>query len=203
MLETGAAMFLLIPNPDNARILHAGKVIESSREGFVAEFEQSIAPPVGSDVNAYAETRGKFFQQGAVVVEIRQALPRSVIVFSRAGEPVSAEQRQLYRVCVVTSDIFARIGDERNCSVVDVSPAGFAALTTKEHRIGSLLQVSLRAEEHAFSAKARLQTIKNTPDGRFRCGFLVPQSNAAARKTLQQLSTAAQRRQLRRLAGVA
>ena len=52
------------------KVLHPGKVLQSDPKTFVAEFEEPIAPAVGSDVNAYGAVNNRFFQQGAVVTEL-------------------------------------------------------------------------------------------------------------------------------------
>ncbi|MGA2583592.1 MAG: PilZ domain-containing protein [Tepidisphaeraceae bacterium] len=202
MLAVGKSMFLLIPSPSKTKFLHPGKVIESDCTRFAAEFEDAIAPEVGSDVNAFCEVNGQFYQQGAIVREIRAGLP-VVIAFGRNGEVVSAENRQTYRVNVAASDISAAVGRESACAVLDVSPEGFAAVTSKKVSLGSIVPIKLHGEGHALEAPARVQTMRERPDGKFRYGFLVPRNNVLARKSLQQLSAAMQRLQLKRIRGAA
>ena len=203
MLAAGTDMFLLIPDDSNGRILHPGKVIESDATSFVAQFDTAISPAPASDVNAYGEVRGKFFQQGAKVVEIRQAEPKAVIVFSRFGDPASAENRQTFRVSVVSANIIAKVGKEKNCPVVDVSPEGFGTITKAPFKVGMLVPVEFQHGGHVVSAPARVQTVKPRPDGKFRYGFLAPDKKSEARHSLQQITSIMQRLQLRRLAGAA
>ncbi|HEX4054591.1 MAG TPA: PilZ domain-containing protein [Tepidisphaeraceae bacterium] len=202
MLAVGNAVFLLIPCPSKRRILHPGIVIESDSTSFVAEFEYPVAPAVDSDVNAYCEVNGKFFQQGARATEIRTG-PSCVIVFRRTSEPVSAESRQTYRVSLVAADFIARVGKETQCQVLDISPEGFSAITSKKLDLGSVVQIKVSGEDQTFEAPARVQTVHERSDGKFRYGFLVARKNIAARKTMQLLSVTMQRLQLKRLRGVA
>src|SRR5580658_7505144 len=139
MLAVGNAVHLLIPSTSKKRILHPGQVIESDPLRFVAKFDDPIAPPVDSDVNAFCEVNGKFFQQGAVVLEIRPG-QGNVIAFRRNGEPVSAESRQTYRVTVVSEGFTARLDKLRGCSVVDISPEGFAAVVADRLNLGSVMK---------------------------------------------------------------
>jgi hypothetical protein len=203
MLMAGADMFLLIPDRSNDRVLHRGRVIESNAELFVAEFEEQICPALDSDVNAYGEVRGKFFQQGAKVTETRIVGPRSVIVFARCGEVVSAENRQTFRVSTVNACITARVGKEKNCPVADVSPEGFSAVVGGELKVGSLVPVEFQYEGVVVNTPSRVQTAKIRPDGKVRYGFLAPDKNSPARKALQQITSSLQRAQLRRLSGAA
>jgi hypothetical protein len=203
MLNAGSVMYLWIPDESGERILHSGKVIESDAETFVAEFEEPLAPPVGADVNAYGEVNGKFHQQGAAVTAIRRPLPNPVIAFKRVGKPVSAENRGSYRVCVATWGIYARIGPEDKCLVVDVSPEGFGVITQEPCKLGALVEVSLSYEGETITGRARCQTARLRSDGRGRYGFLSLEENRDMRKTLERITAAVQRMQLRRLARVA
>ena len=200
MLLVGNAVFLLIPSPSKKRVLHPGIVIESDSTSFVGQFEDAITPPLESDVNAFCEVNGKFFQQGAAISELR---PGNVIAFRRMGEVVSAESRQTYRVSVASSDFVARIGKRSPCALIDISPEGFAAIVSDRLNLGSVVQVKLEAEGQTLDTPARVQTLKELPSGEFRYGFLVPQKNIAARKALQIISAQMQRLQLKRLRGAA
>ena len=202
MLLVGNPVFLLIPSPSKKRVLHPGIVIESDSTHFVGQFEDAISPPLDSDVNAFCEVNGKFFQQGAAVSELRPG-PGNVTAFHRVGEIVSAESRQTYRVSVASADFVARIGKRSPCAVIDISPEGFAAIVCDRLNLGSIVQVKLEAEGQTLDTPARIQTLKELPSGEFRYGFLVPQKNIAARKALQIISAQMQRLQLKRLRGAA
>ncbi len=202
MLAKGQSMFLLLPSPSKTKYLHPGTVIKSDRTSFTAIFEDAITPELGSDVIAFCETNRRFCQQGAIVREILLT-PQNAIVFERSGEIVSAESRESYRVSTAATDIIVGIGRETACQVLDVSNEGFAAVTASKLALGSVVHIKLHGEDHALETTARVQTLRERPDGKFRCGFLVPQSDAAARKTLQQLTSLMQRLQLKRIRGVA
>jgi hypothetical protein len=202
MLALGNAVHLLIPSTSKKRILHPGQVIESDPLRFVAKFDDPIAPPVDSDVNAFCEVNGKFFQQGAVVLEIRPG-QGNVIAFRRNGEPVSAESRQTYRVTVVSEGFTARLDKLRGCSVVDISPEGFAAVVADRLNLGSVMKIKLNCDDKTVESPARVQSVKDLPNGEFRHGFLVPRGNISARNELQKISADMQRLQLKRLRGAA
>jgi hypothetical protein len=203
MLMAGTDMFLLIPDRSNERVLHRGKVLESSAEAFVAQFEEQICPEVDSDVNAYGDVRGKFFQQGAKVTEIRIVSPQPVIAFTRCGDPVSAENRQTFRVSTIAAGITAKVGKEKNCAIVDISPEGFGAVVKGELKVGSLVPVEFQYQGNVVNTPSRVQTVKIRPDGSVRYGFLAPERHSPARKALQLITTSLQREQLRRLSGAA
>jgi hypothetical protein len=203
MLTSGNPMFLMIPNASNSKELHPGTVLVADGKSYEAEFEEAITLAEGADVNAYAEVRGKFFQQGAKVTAVREEGERKIYVFERVGEAVSAEQRQTYRVSSVTTGIVARIGKEERCPVVDVSPEGFGAIVTQRCEVGAMVTVLLRFWNEDLTATVRVQTCQARPDGKFRYGFLAPEKNSPARKALQKISATIQRAQLSRLSGAA
>jgi len=202
MLFVGNPVFLLIPSPSKKRILFPGAVIESCPTHFTGKFQDPIAPAVNSDVNAFCEVGGKFFQQGAVVTEIRPGL-ENVIVFRRNGEPVSAESRQTYRVSVISEGFTARVDKLRTCSVVDISSEGFAAIVTERLSLGSVVKIKLDCDGQTIESPARVQAVKDLPSGQFRYGLLIPRSNISARNALQKISAGMQRLQLKRLRGAA
>ncbi|CAN5555872.1 hypothetical protein BH10PLA1_BH10PLA1_19400 [soil metagenome] len=204
MLEVGTAMYLLLNSEGKERVLRLGKVVTSSPTAFSAEFGDSINCTVGNDMIVFAESRGRFFQQGVSVTQIQPAEQKIVIDFLRVGDLVSAEQRQTFRVSVVTKAMEATIDKETDCKVVDLSPEGFGAIVEKSLALGSLVPIAVSCDgKTKFTATARVQTIKILPDGSRRYGFLVPDKKSSARKAMQEISSTFQREQLRRLAGAA
>ena len=202
MLSVGNAVFLLIPSKSKKRILYPGQVIESDPIRFTGKFEDPITPAVDSDVNAFCEVNGKFFQQGAVVTEILP-IAGNVIAFRRNGEPVSAESRQTYRVSVVSEGFIAKVDKLPASSVVDISPEGFASIVDDRLNLGSVVKIKLDCDGQVIQSPARVQAVKDLPSGQFRYGFLIPRSNIATRNALQKISADMQRLQLKRLRGAA
>jgi len=199
MFQVDKAVFLLIPGEHRERILHQGRVLESTAESIVAEFADPITLPAGTDVNLYADFRGKFYQHGASVIAFQQSRP-SIYAFKKVGEPVSAESRGSYRVSTVTLEITARIAMEACCKIVDISPEGFAAITAQDYPIGSVVDSTLVCEGLSCAGPARVQTLKVLPNGNRRYGFLaVDKKGSAMRKVLGQITATVQRLQLRRL----
>ena len=201
MLAVGNAVHLLIPSTSKKRILYPGQVIESDPIRFVAKFEDPIAPPVDSDVNAFCEVNGKFFQQGAVVTrnpprcrKCDRLSPQRRTRFRREPPNLSRHRRQrgIHRQGSTSSAA---------SSVVDISPEGFASIVDRsaQSRIGHEDQTGLRWPD--VESPARVQSVKELPSGQFRYGLLVPRSNISTRNALQKISADMQRLQLKRLRG--
>jgi hypothetical protein len=196
-------MFLLVPSSSNKPVLLPAKVIESNGQCYAIQFDEAPAVEVGLETLAYCDVRGKFFQQGATLIEIKTDSPKPPFVFARVGEAVSAEQRQTFRVSVALSNITAEVSGRKKCHVVDFSPEGLAVITSPGFAPGSVVKVQLAHEEYTITADARVQTIKVLPTRKVRYGLLVPNTAVAARKSLLKMSMTFQRTQLKRLAGAA
>lgn len=222
MISTQSAVYLLVPNESNERVLHPGRVL-ALRQSDVIQigFDQPIAPAVGSDVNVFFDHNGKFFQQSGSIVAVEAAAapaPTSdiapaaeadsyllqkpvaqTITFRCVGKPVSADGRGSYRVSVVALQAMARVEKERDCKLVDVSPEGLAVLTKQNYRLGTAVKMLFDYEDQHLEGLARVQTVRELPNGKFRCGLLVPSTEVPMRKSLQKITALVQRRQLQNL----
>jgi hypothetical protein len=206
MFSAGMTIHLWVPAVHKSRVLIRGCIDEVGDGGttVVARFEEQVSPEVNSDVQLYVEFRGKFFQQGARVVEILDAGEQPQLKFTRVGDPVSAESRGSYRVSTAAAQIKAKIAKRAGAfSVVDVSPEGFAIILNDAPLCGSMLEVNWDFEGVKVEGSARVQTIKPLPNGTFRVGLLAADKQSPMRRSLERLSIALQRAQLRRLSGAA
>ena len=203
MLSKSSPVYLSIPNAQNKRVLHEGRVVDLDGPRVVIEFDEALTPSEGTEVMLFAEVRGKFFQQGAKVTQERQDTPRTTIEFHTMGDPVSAEQRGSYRTSVVSWKIPVKVDRIAGCTLADISPEGVGVITPKQLTIGTTVEISFDFDGHAISGKFRVQSVKILPSGTLRFGLHVPERRDPMRVRLQQLASHAQRVQLRRLSGAA
>lgn len=201
MLSLIQPVFLAIPNPQNQRILHEGKVLELDGRRVVIEFADLATPPQG-EVLLFADVRGKFHQQGATVTVVRQTAPLQ-IEFHTVGDPVSAESRGSHRTSVIAMNIPVRIDKIAGCLLADVSPEGVGVICPKSLTIGTTVHVSLQCQGIAIDCPLRVQTVKILPSGKLRFGLYLAEKRSPARVQLQNLAGLMQRLQLKRLSGAA
>jgi hypothetical protein len=116
MVSVGAPVFLLVPGSSHKKRVLVPGTVNSVNGGVVtASFEQE--PPTlegGADVVIFYNRATKFMQQGAKIVPSEGAAAQATLAFQFVGEAVSAEQRQIYRVCTPLAGIKARVGPETN-----------------------------------------------------------------------------------------
>jgi hypothetical protein len=201
MSSIGAPIFVIVPNETNEPVLHLGKILGSSSEAFVAEFENIQMLPVGYHVDAYAEFEGCFYQQKAMVKETARTKAGFIITLKRIGPRVSAEKRASHRVRILGVPLTGQIGDEKRCTITDISPEGFAAVTKKAFNFGTSVPICIEHDGHVLEGPAHLQSMCRLPDGKFRCGFLIPEKNARMRRPLERIASIMQRLELRTTAG--
>ncbi len=90
-----------------------------------------------------------FMQQPVRVLSVVEkkrddAETRIRLELETTGDPISAENRECYRVSCYSADVEAQFGeDPEMCEVLDVSATGFAIFSDAEYTVGQTLQATL------------------------------------------------------------
>jgi hypothetical protein len=197
MLRPGNPMFVILPNESNEAIYHQGKVIESDAQMFVAKFDKLQPLEPRSEIYAYGEVDGKFFQQKAIVEETFLMEPYPILKFRRIGAASPSEKRCSFRVKTTNMNIIGRIGWDTDCPVTDVSLEGFGAITTTELEVGSLVDISIKYDSQVLEGEVRVQSTSILSNDRYRCGMMIPERNGKMRRSLEKIASSIQRLQLR------
>lgn len=198
MLQVGKACYLLVGGTGTQKILKVGKVAGVQEKVFTVEFEEKVAPEVGSDVTLFAEMKGKFFQTAAKVA-LRGEDPEKVSFgFEPFGQPVSAEQRSNFRVSTVTAELPIRVGSMADAILADVSAEGIAVITRGSLMLGQTVDVEFVGEGICFKGAMRVQVAKPL-GGKTRYGLYAPTVKSPIRQALEKLTSTMQRYQLRRM----
>lgn len=203
MFAPGTTLYLSIPCPFGRRILHPGKVVECAGDGVVAQFEETLDVGAGADVNLYCEVDGRFWQRGAAVVEVLRADSGSVLSLRFTSQMVSAESRGSHRVSLAATPLPATVDGRTDCAVVDVSPEGFAVITSGQLRQGAMVDVTFTYRGITVAGRARIQAVRQRPDGKHRYGFLTLDNDRDVRRSLERITAMVQREQLQRMARTA
>lgn len=221
MIRAGDRFYVQIPNQSGKRILHPATVVEHEDSKYIAEVEVSSPPlEAGNDIIIFFELKKEFMQQSGRIDMIKPSdeptddsvdnssqtnrFHGTAIGFQLVGEPVSAENRQCYRVSTVMVDLTATLEGEANCHLLDISSSGFSLLSTREHAYGSLVEVTLEYGQNKYSGQARIQNIIEHPRGVFRYGLYGIEDkkvDSELTKGRQVISMDIQRLQLRRRTG--
>ncbi|HMB96090.1 MAG TPA: PilZ domain-containing protein [Tepidisphaeraceae bacterium] len=206
MLSIGLQCLILLPNEQNKRLLIPAKVLDIYGDDAVVELEEPVVLKPGTQSNVFAEWLGRFFQQGITIVaddDANSEQASCMVRFTSFGEPVSAESRGSYRVSIAAQRVYARIGLQERCHVVDVSAEGFAVVCKRPLTVGEMVEVSLSHEGVHIAAAMKVQGVNELSNGTLRFGLFAPEKKSPARAGLQKLSLIMQRQQLKRFAGAA
>ena len=217
MIRAGDRFYVQIPNQSGKRILHPATVVEHEDSKYIAEVEVSSPPlEAGNDIIIFFELKKEFMQQSGRIDMIKPSdnpindsqqingPTGTTIGFQLVGEPVSAENRQCYRVSTVMVDLTATLEGEANCHLLDISSSGFSLLSSREHAYGTLVEVTLEYGQNKYSGQARIQNIIEHPRGVFRYGLYGIEDkkvDSELTKGRQVISMDIQRLQLRRRTG--
>ena len=198
-LELGTIVFVLFDDKGEEKSLIRGVVVEAHADSLVAEFQDRIHPTIGLSTHVSCHLRKKFVTARAKVVQFLQATPRPHIRFMLESEFKSVEQRQYFRVSVAGADLRATVNGEMGCEVHDVGPQGLSVLTAKAYEKGDFLKVLLTYGAKQFSGTVMVQSVAAAARDRFRYGCQVADGENNLQSGLQQICTAVQREQIRRL----
>ncbi|MDH3583465.1 MAG: phage terminase large subunit family protein, partial [Phycisphaerae bacterium] len=183
MIESGTKIFLQLPLDVRERILHPAIALAAHQQIWTAALEEDdVATRTDQDVLIFAEASRQFLQQPARIVEPDEIdIPalleaeglaeRPTFSFLATGQPVSAENRKIYRVTTVMEGYTGRIGDREDCPIVDVSVAGFACITTETHHVGENIDVAIDCGPIRLAGNACVQSARDLGESRMRYGL--------------------------------
>lgn len=154
------------------RALRHASVTELDNEGFVVEFDDDPVPlEVDDEVIVYFDDDGNFMQQVVRIREIVRQEPRLQVVLTSIGDATCAESRKHFRVSTLSSEIHARIGEEADCAVQEVSATGFSVVAGESYDLGSTIEVAIEYEGDFFCGSASIQSILELRPGHLRYGL--------------------------------
>jgi hypothetical protein len=205
MLRPGRECFLHVSQQTDKRELHPANVLERTGENYTAMFEQDdVTVATEQTVVVFYEHSREFKQQQGVITQLVTTEPPLTVRFELLGKPVSAEQRQWYRVSTVMTGLSISLGDESNCPLVDVSLTGLAVFATREYHPGQIVPVEIDFDGRQYTGSVSVRSVRTLRQGRVRYGMFGlddPKLAGNLPAGLKQISMVVQREQLQRLAG--
>ncbi len=164
-------LFLHLPDDEPGAPLHPTRVVDVKD----ATISCAALAPIdglteGGTLTVYFHLDGEFMKQPAAV---RGTSVEDLFVadLELLGEPVSAEQRQTFRVSCVGCDIQATVGDERFCKVVDISATGFAVYADQDLRIGDIVPIVVHYDGKNHAGRASVQSVRRIASRVMRYGL--------------------------------
>jgi hypothetical protein len=201
MLKAGSDVFVQDPRRET-RFLHRARVTAIEGASCRVEIDPDAIRLDGENaLLVYFHDEADFLQQ---VMEVDRQ-EGAALELHFVGDPISADQRQQERISTVSANLAARIGEELDCPVHDVSATGFAAVAPAGHRLGEIVEVSLEWEGRCYVGRATVQSLREVGRRRVRYGLRLLGNESGPGKPLHAelpaISLAIQRSQQRRFSG--
>ena len=201
MLKTESNIFFKIPDESKEIALHRAKILTAKENLYTAELEEEdLVLEDGLDLFIYFEMDRQFMRQPARIGSVVGSEQKTLVEFETIGDPDSAENRQTLRISTVGADLTAAFGSEKKCQVVDISPTGLAVYATKNHEIGSQVDVILLFEGEEFQGTVSIMAAIQRK-GEIRYGAHCvdgAKSSSSLKNGLGKITMAIQRQQLAR-----
>ncbi len=213
MPTPGSTVFVRLPSESKARILHPMKLsevaagdnlmIQPQEDGLT--LDSTLKLEVGMELLIYFDHNRQFMQQAVKVDAVFDGESGPRFILQTLGSPMSAEDRQCYRVRTsVTNISISSFGDEPDCPMLDISQTGFAVTSSTSYKIGQVVETKITLEGNVYTGPTSIQSVTELTQGRYRYGVnCVKTSNPVNPlvNAIHKLSMSVQRQQLNRLAG--
>ena len=204
-MKTDMDIFLRTPEHET---LYPGKVSATTDKGYNAVFEGgAFSLEDGADVLVFYEIDRHFMQQPVQVISVVEKKrddgeTRIRLELETTGDPVSAENRECYRVSCYSADVEVQLGEgPERCEVLDLSAVGFAIFSDTEYAVGQTLQATLYHNGTPVHGTALIQSYRAFGK-KNRYGLRAvddARPNARLKKDLSRINLAVQREQAARL----
>lgn len=210
MIKTGIDVLFQEPDCDTRRLRRSVVVAVDADTVSIQFCAEPFAFTPDLEVLMYFHAKREFMQQMARVTEVIEPEGETdeptTFVIEPLGDPISAENRQTYRVSTISADLKARVGDEQELDVQDLSATGFAVLASQELQLGQTVPVAIAHDDERCHGFASVQSIREFGPGRIRYGMRAIEEDPHTGdflEVLQRISLSVQREQLQRSGGAA
>ena len=210
MAKLATRFLLRIPNAPEGRTLYPGTVTLCGQGLYTAELEsgeENLPIEPEQFVQLLFHDGHTFLQQGAEVVGVEELEVdgdvTTTVQFRIAGEPVSAESRECYRVSTAIACHSVVVDDAHRCPVTDACATGLSFVSSEAWAAGDVVTVKLTFENQTYTGRCSVQSVRRMRRGRLRYGLYCIEdgrTRGSLPKGLQKLSMAVQREHLSRLA---
>ena len=202
MANIDSRVFFELKSDSGQRALHPAEIVGSKERAFAVKVRTAelMYKPGQKPIVFYDKDR-TFVKQQTLVESCDTMEDFVEIQFTLLGEPMVAEQREVYRVSSVIADLHVDIGEETGCKLVDISTTGLSAIAGEKYRLDQVLRIALYPEDEPIGGKAVVRNMKQLDRDRIRYGLacvLDRDSGGALKKALHEITMSIQRSHLRR-----
>ena len=203
MAGIGSGIFIEGRSKSGQRVLEPAEILDSTGGVLTAKVQSTeLVFELGQELMVYYARGATLLKQSALVESCDTLEGFAEIQFALLAEPVSAEQRENYRVSAVNAELCVDIAEEMGCKLVDISSTGCSVIANGKYRLGQPLRITLYHEDEPITGEAVVRGKKKLDAERTRYGFdcvIDRYSDGTLKKGLRDITMTIQRSQLRRL----
>lgn len=205
MFDADKPLFLQVNTDSKHQVLHPGKIIAVDDDTYTWEFPPEEVLSCEEDQTAfmyfYLEDDRTFMQQTARICSITTVASKRQITLETTSPPISAENRECYRVSTAMLGLTVAVADEKDCPLHDVSASGMSATTTLPLKLGDEVPLTLSYDGQEYTGQVIVHSVRDLGGGQIRHGFRCVQNRrfgGTLRQGLQAISVSVQRLHINR-----
>ena len=195
MLKAGDCIFVQPVAATDA--LRRGVVAAASPSSWTVELEDPFEVDPGQQLLVFYDDLRMFVQRSVRVAGVEHATPECRLELQAAGQPVRAERRAVARICAAGSDLLASLAGSDFCTVLELSPRGFAVLGSFDLEVGAEVEAVLLHGRDDLGGRVCVRDVRKLEDGQRRYGVVCV--DGLLKFALASVNLAVQRDHLRRL----
>ena len=206
MTNINSGIFIEGQSGSGQRVLHPAEILDSMKRVITAKLQTTeLECELGQKLMVYYQIGDKFLKQPALIESCDTSEEMSDIQFTLLDEPVSAEQRETYRVSAAMAELYVDISDEMGCELLDISMTGCSFISNVQYLLGQLVHITFYHEGEPITGEAVVQSVRQFDAERTRYGLhciCVRDTDSRLKRCLREITMTIQRSQLQRLSRV-
>ena len=203
MTNINSGIFIEGQSGSGQRVLHPAEILNSMKRVITAKLQTTeLECELGQKLMVYYQIGDKFLKQAALIESCDTSEELAEIQFTFLDEPVSAEQRETYRVSTGMEDLYVDISDEIGCKLLDISVTGCSFISNVQYLLGQLVHITIYHKGEPIKGEAVVQSVRQYDAERTRYGLyciIVSDTDGTLKRCLREITMTMQRSQLQRL----
>lgn len=166
-------IFFLLDRTSERREFISGVIVGGGSTDVVIQFvSEGLGVVVDEEITLYFKHSGHFLNRSYLVSRVTEDADGTRLkLIPQGAEPEEGDLRGSERIPTIYESMVARVGDQEDCMVLDVSTAGIAAIGGGDFREGDVLEFDMVIDEQRYFGEVTLRSVIEVRPGRFRYGL--------------------------------
>jgi len=172
-MERDTIFYMLDPGPRQGREFISGVVVGGGGDSLVIQFARSwLGVSVDDVIPLHYKIHGRFMSRDHHVVRITEDEAGMRLKLQPIGdEPEAKDLRGSERIPTNQETMIARLGDESDCPVLDISESGIAVMGGRGYARGDVVEFDMWVDGGQHFGLVTVCSAIEVRSGRFRYGL--------------------------------